>query len=96
MPELMEEKYDKVRGLISLGKERGYLLYDELNDVLPDEVRSSEEIDGLLSTLERYGIDLYETQQPPGLLAPKRNLSNARNRFRRTNTKARPMRPSSI
>ena len=60
MPELMEEKYEKVRGLISLGKERGYLLYDELNDVLPDDVRSSEEIDGLLSTIERYGIDLYE------------------------------------
>jgi RNA polymerase primary sigma factor len=60
LPELMEEKYEKVRGLISLGKERGYLLYDELNDVLPDDVRSSEEIDGLLSTIERYGIDLYE------------------------------------
>jgi RNA polymerase primary sigma factor len=56
----VEEKYDQVRGLISLGRERGYLLYDELNDVLPAEVHSPEEIDGLLSTLERYGIVLYE------------------------------------
>ncbi|HEX2712938.1 MAG TPA: RNA polymerase sigma factor RpoD [Candidatus Acidoferrales bacterium] len=43
-----------------MGKERGYLLYDEVNDILPAEVRSSEEIDDLLSTFERYGIDIYE------------------------------------
>ena len=60
MSQLVEEKYDQVRSLISLGRERGYLLYDELNDVLPAEIHSPEEIDGLLSTLERYRIDLYE------------------------------------
>jgi len=43
-----------------MGKERGYLLYDEVNDILPPEVHSSEEIDDLLSTFERYGIDVYE------------------------------------
>jgi len=43
-----------------MGKERGYLLYDEVNDILPAEVHSSEEIDDLLSTFERYGIDVYE------------------------------------
>jgi RNA polymerase primary sigma factor len=57
---LLEEKYDQVRQLISMGKERGYLLYDEVNDLLPPEVHSSEEIDDLLSTFERYGIDIYE------------------------------------
>ena len=56
----IEEKYDQVRQLISMGKERGYLLYDEVNDLLPAEVHSSEEIDDLLSTFERYGIDIYE------------------------------------
>ena len=56
----IEEKYDQVRQLIALGKERGYLLYDEVNDTLPAEVHSSEEIDDLLSTFERYGIDIYE------------------------------------
>jgi len=56
----LEEKYDAVRQLIAMGKERGYLLYDEVNDVLPAEVHSSEEIDDLLSTFERYGIDIYE------------------------------------
>jgi RNA polymerase primary sigma factor len=56
----IEEKYDQVRQLIALGKERGYLLYDEVNDILPAEVHSSEEIDELLSTFERNGIDIYE------------------------------------
>ncbi len=56
----IEEKYDQVRQLVAMGKERGYLLYDEVNDILPAEVHSSEEIDDLLSTFERYGIDIYE------------------------------------
>jgi RNA polymerase primary sigma factor len=57
---VMEEKNDQIRQLIATGKERGYLLYDEVNDILSAEVGSSEEIDDLLSTFERYGIDLYE------------------------------------
>jgi RNA polymerase primary sigma factor len=57
---LLEEKYDQVRQLVAMGKERGYLLYDEVNDILPAEVHSSEEIDDLLSTFERYGIEIYE------------------------------------
>jgi RNA polymerase primary sigma factor len=56
----IEEKYDQVRQLIAMGKERGYLLYDEVNDILPAEVHSSEEIDDLLTTFEKYGIDIYE------------------------------------
>jgi len=60
LPLAIEEKYDQVRQLINMGKERGYLLYDEVNDILPPEVHSSEEIDDLLSTFERYGIDIYE------------------------------------
>ena len=60
MSQTMEDKYDQVRHLITLGKERGYLLFAEVNDILPAEVQSPEEIDGLLSTFERYGIDVYE------------------------------------
>src|SRR5258708_32710665 len=43
-----------------MGKVRGYLLYDEVNDMLPAKVQSWEQIDDLLSTFERYGIDIYE------------------------------------
>ena len=60
LSQLTEEKDDQVRSLISLGRERGYLLFDELNDVLPAEIHSPEEIDGLLSILEQYGVHLYE------------------------------------
>jgi RNA polymerase primary sigma factor len=57
---VIEGKYDQVRRLINMGKERGYLLYDEVNDMLPAEVHSSQEIDDLLSTFECYGIYVYE------------------------------------
>jgi Sigma-70 factor, region 1.1 len=40
---VIEEKYDQVRHLISIGRERGYLLYAEVNDILPPELHSSEE-----------------------------------------------------
>src|SRR5205814_4572320 len=60
--QVLEEKYEAVRALIAVGKERGYLLYDEVNDSLPAEVHSSEEIDDLLTTFERNGIEIYEDQ----------------------------------
>ena len=62
MAQVLEEKYEAVRELIAVGKERGYLLYDEVNDSLPAEVHSSEEIDDLLTTFERNGIEIYEDQ----------------------------------
>jgi RNA polymerase primary sigma factor len=55
-----EEMHEQVRNLISVGKERGYLLSEEVEQVLPAELHSTEEIDDLLSTFERIGIILYE------------------------------------
>jgi RNA polymerase primary sigma factor len=55
-----EEMHEQVRNLISVGKERGYLLSEEVEQVLPAELHSTEEIDDLLSTFERIGISLYE------------------------------------
>jgi RNA polymerase primary sigma factor len=52
--------HEQVRNLISVGKERGYLLSEEVEQVLPAELHSTEEIDDLLSTFERVGISLYE------------------------------------
>jgi RNA polymerase primary sigma factor len=51
---------EQVRNLINIGKERGYLLADEVEHVLPAELHSTEEIDDLLSTFERIGINVYE------------------------------------
>jgi RNA polymerase primary sigma factor len=55
-----EEMREQVRSLISVGKERGYLLAEEVEHVLPVELHSTEEIDDLLSTFERIGISIYE------------------------------------
>jgi RNA polymerase primary sigma factor len=52
--------HEQVRNLITVGKERGYLLSEEVEQVLPAELHSTEEIDDLLSTFERIGIVLYE------------------------------------
>ncbi len=52
----IEDKYESVRQLIHMGKERGYVLYDEVNDLLPAEVHSSVEIDDLLSAFDDAGI----------------------------------------
>src|SRR6202049_4939804 len=52
--------HEQVRNLITVGKERGYLLSEEVEQVLPVELHSTEEIDDLLSTFERVGISLYE------------------------------------
>ena len=60
MSQPIEDKHDHVRQLVALGKERGYLLFDEVNDILPPEVHSPEEIDNFLSTLETYRIEIYE------------------------------------
>ena len=60
MPPSNEDTFDHVDQLVTLGKERGYLLFDEVNDSLPPEANSPEEVTELLSTLERYGINIYE------------------------------------
>ena len=60
MSQAIEEKDDQIQHLITLGKERGYLLFHEVNDVLPAEGDSHEEINDLLTTFERHGINIYE------------------------------------
>jgi RNA polymerase primary sigma factor len=60
LSQAIEQKYNQVRHLITLGKERGYLLLDEVNDILPTEIDSFEEINDLLSTFEGYGINVYK------------------------------------
>ena len=58
----IEEKYDEIQQLIIVGKERGYLLFDEINDLLPAEVTSSDELDDLFATLGNAGIEVVESE----------------------------------
>ena len=57
---LIQEKQDLVGNLINLGKSRGYVLNEEVNDLLSAEEHTAEEIDNLFSTFERDGTDIYE------------------------------------
>jgi RNA polymerase primary sigma factor len=60
----IEDKYDEVRHLIAIGKEKGYLLYDEVSEVLPADITSSaEELDDLFSTFGNAGIEVVESEQ---------------------------------
>ena len=56
-----DDKYDQVNKLIALGKEKGYLLYDEVNDLLPSDVHSPEDLDDLLSMFDSEGIEVLES-----------------------------------
>jgi RNA polymerase primary sigma factor len=57
----VEEKYSSVRQLIELGKEKGYLLYDEIYEMLPEEVVSlPDELDGIYVRFSDLGVDIID------------------------------------
>ena len=51
---VLQKPNDRVHGLINLSKERGYVFYDEVNDILPRETHPSAEIDSQFSAFERH------------------------------------------
>jgi RNA polymerase primary sigma factor len=55
-----EARRSRLKTLIILGKERGYLTYAEINDHLPDDVQNSEQIDGIIGMINDMGIQVYE------------------------------------
>jgi len=58
-----DEKVDEVKQLISLGKEKGYLTYDELNNALPADMVSSEQIDNLMMMFGEMDIEIIDTPE---------------------------------
>ena len=50
----------KLKNLIVLGKERGYLTYAEINDSLPDDMLDAEQIEGIISMINDMGIAVYD------------------------------------
>ena len=59
----LEERYDEVRQLVAMGKEKGYLLYDEVNELLPADITSSEELEDLFTTFSHANIDVVDSEQ---------------------------------
>jgi len=57
----VEEKYTSVKQLIELGKEKGYLLYDEIYEMLPEEVVSlPDELDEIYLRFSDLGVDVID------------------------------------
>ena len=59
----IEDKFDEVQQLIIIGKEKGYLLYDEVNDLLRADITSSDDLDDLFSTFGSAGIEVVDSDQ---------------------------------
>ena len=58
--EELEARRLKLRALIKLGKERGFLTYAEINDHLPDSFTETEAIEGIIGTFNDMGVAVYE------------------------------------
>src|SRR5205809_7621573 len=62
----VEEKYAEVKQLIVIGKEKGFLLYDEIYEVLPEEISSlPEELDEIYIRFADLGIEVVEDDEKP-------------------------------
>ena len=57
----LEDKFDDIKKLIDAGKEKGYLTYDQVNDLIPGDVHSPDDLDDLLTTIGTQGIDVLES-----------------------------------
>ncbi len=56
-------KRDDIKKLIALGREKGRLTYEEVNNMLPEEVTSSEEIDQILTILGNENIQVVDSEE---------------------------------
>ncbi len=55
-----EVRRTRLKTLITLGKERGYLTYAEISDHLPDDVADAEQIEGIIATFNNMGIQVFD------------------------------------
>ena len=62
-----DEKFEHdIDSLIEVGKEKGYLTYGDVNDTLPDEIGTPDDLDDLITTIGTQGIDLLDAPKFPG------------------------------
>jgi len=59
----MDKLDEGIKTLLELGKRRGFLTFDQVNDLLPDEATSPERIHSLLETLDEMGIELINEDE---------------------------------
>ena len=63
----IEDKFEhEIDSLIEVGKEKGYLTYGDVNDMLPEEIGSADDLDDLITTIGTQGIDLLDAPKFTG------------------------------
>ena len=80
----MEKMDEGLKTLLDLGKRRGFLTFDQVNDYLPDEASSPEKIQTLLETIDELNIELVNEEEAESRLnasgdtddEPTRSLSD--------------------
>jgi RNA polymerase primary sigma factor len=55
-----DDKFGRIRQLVDSGKEKGYVLYDEVNELLPEDIASGPELDDLLADFDSAGVEILE------------------------------------
>ena len=60
MSQVLQKEDDRVRELINLGKQRGFVSFDEVNEILPSDTHSTGEIESVLSAFEHNNVPIYE------------------------------------
>ena len=56
----LEDKFEGIQRLVQMGKQKGYVLYDEVNEVLPGDMSGGVELDEVLAGLDGAGIEILE------------------------------------
>jgi len=54
------DKFGRIKQLMSAGKQKGYVLYDEVNDLLAEDYPGGRELDDLLTELDTAGVEILE------------------------------------
>ncbi|MFO7570662.1 MAG: RNA polymerase sigma factor RpoD [Smithellaceae bacterium] len=66
-----EIQSDEFKKLLSLGQEKGFLTYDDVNDLLPSDVNTSDQIDDIIMLFGEKNIDIIDTEQGDKLIVKK-------------------------
>jgi len=73
----LEDKFDDIKKLIDTGKEKGYLTYDQVNDLIPQDVQSPDDLEDLLTTIGTQGIDVLEGPKMPSTALDREEAEEA-------------------
>jgi len=68
---LEKKEIKEVQQLIHLGKERGFLTYEEVNDALPDDLVSPEQLDDVLSMFDEMDIEVVGDEEEAKVVKKK-------------------------